>query len=152
MRLLITVIALLACTFSQAQSGKAWNKVRSAYDRGKPYGGIRTCDRKLAGKAPHLEFLVLRAEGHNMIGEYEKALQDGHDARPVVEPALQYVPRRLNCNWGCWTGTRGTAPRPLYVSNVCWRSMATTLWLYASAVLVAPCWEIPQVPSVILTA
>lgn len=90
MRLLITTIALLACTFLQGQSGKVWNKVRSAYDRGKPYGGIRTCDRELAGKSPNKEFLVLRAEGHNLIGEYEKALQDGHDARHVVEPALQY--------------------------------------------------------------
>ncbi len=66
MRLIITAIALLACTLSQGQSGKAWNKVRSAYDLGKPYGGIRTCDRQLAGKSPNKEFLVLRAEGHNM--------------------------------------------------------------------------------------
>lgn len=91
MRPLTTALALLFCTLLSAQGDKAWDKVRAAYDRGKPYGGIRTCDRQLSGKAPKVEFKVLRAEGFNMIGDHEKALRDAHDARPVVSADLAHA-------------------------------------------------------------
>jgi tetratricopeptide (TPR) repeat protein len=42
----------------------------------------------LAGKNPKKEFLVLRAEGFNMIAEHEKALRDAREARTVVGEEL----------------------------------------------------------------
>lgn len=88
MRPLTTALALLFCTLLNAQGGKVWEKVRSAYDKGKPYGGIRLSERQLSGKAPKVEFKVMRAEGFNMIGDHEKALRDAHEARPLVSKEL----------------------------------------------------------------
>lgn len=91
MRPLITALALVACTMMNAQGGKAWDKVRAAYDKGKPYGGIRTCDRQLAGKSPRVEFKVLRAQGYNMIGDHEKAVRDARAVRPLVNAELAHA-------------------------------------------------------------
>lgn len=82
--LLFVLLPLMAL----AQQGKAWDKVRAQYDRGRIYAGIRTCDRQLSGKDPQYAFLVPRAEGHNRIAAYDKALRDARQALQHVEGGL----------------------------------------------------------------
>ena len=89
MRIVPLLLLLVLHTPLHAQTDKAWNKVRAALDRGKPYGAIRACESQLAGKSPRQEFLVLRAEARNQIGDHEKAIADARDARPVVSAELQ---------------------------------------------------------------
>lgn len=80
MRVVLPLLALCLVRAVSAQDDKAWEKVRAAYDRGRPYSGIRTCDKMLSGKQPRKEFLVLRAEGRNRIGYHELAMEDAREA------------------------------------------------------------------------
>ena len=89
MRSLLLFVLLAIASAGTAQDDKSWNKVRSGFDRGRPYGAIRTCDKMIAGRPPRPEFLVLRAEGHNRIAEFKLALRDGHAALPQVGEELQ---------------------------------------------------------------
>jgi tetratricopeptide (TPR) repeat protein len=76
---------------AMAQSGKAWEKVQAQYAKGRIYAGIRTCDKQLSGKDPQYAFLVPRAEGHNRIAAYDKALRDAREALKHVEGDLVHA-------------------------------------------------------------
>jgi tetratricopeptide (TPR) repeat protein len=89
MRALLLFVLIAFTGAGMAQDDKTWNKVRKGFDRGRPYGAIRTCDKMIAGKPPRPEFLVLRAEGNNRIAEFKRALKDGHAAMPQVGEELQ---------------------------------------------------------------
>ncbi len=81
------LLFLLAC-FSPllliAQADKDWVRVESLYAKGKVHAGIKVCNKHVAAKVPGHRFLVLRAEGHNRIGAYEKAMRDADASRGHV--------------------------------------------------------------------
>lgn len=80
---IIFLFSLSATTKSQDQ--KQWDKVVSLYERGKVYPGIRKCDHMMVVKPPQKEFLILRAEGNNKIGEYDRAKNDAREAYGLFE-------------------------------------------------------------------
>jgi len=70
--------------------------VKAQYAKGRVYAGIRRCTKHLSGAAPKNEFKVLRAEGYNRIGEYEKAMRDAHEARAILpEPYSKWAARQI---------------------------------------------------------
>jgi tetratricopeptide (TPR) repeat protein len=84
-------LLLLFPLASMAQTGKAWEKVQAQYAKGRIYAGIRTCDKQLSGKDPQHVFLVPRAEGHNRIAAYDKALRDAREALKHVQGDLAHA-------------------------------------------------------------
>lgn len=88
MRYHFAFLGLLIALLGHGQDAKRWAKARAQLDAGKAYGAIRTCDRMLAGKSPQLEFLVLRAEGRNRIGETDLALRDTRRAMASLQGEL----------------------------------------------------------------
>ena len=84
---IIFLVSLSATT--QAQDQKQWDKVLSFYARGKVYPGIRKCDHMMVVKPPQKDFLILRAEGNNKIGEYDRAKNDAREAYGLFEGELR---------------------------------------------------------------
>lgn len=92
MRWTAVIIFLLSLSATaQAQDQKHWDKVVSLYERGKVYPGIRKCDHMMVVKPPQKEFLVLRAEGNNKIGEYDRAKKDAREAYGLFQGELKQL-------------------------------------------------------------
>lgn len=90
----VTVFLLLSGIVAAQPAG--WQEVKEQYAKGRVYAGIRKCDKYLSGKAPQLEFKVLRAEGLNRIAENEKALRDGREAYATLQdPYRKWAARQI---------------------------------------------------------
>lgn len=60
------------------------------FARGKVYSGIRKCDHMMVVKPPQKEFLILRSEGNNKIGEYDRAKNDAREAYGLFDGEYKY--------------------------------------------------------------
>ena len=80
---IVLFLALIvpAAVFPQGE----WERIEALYAKGKIYAGLRMADKELAAKDPDLSLLVLRAEGHNRIGQFAKAEADARKALQYVE-------------------------------------------------------------------
>lgn len=93
--LLFGIMFVLGLSTASGQDQKAREKILEKYEKGRIYAGIRLADKMLSGKHTDPSFRILRAEGLNKIGEYDRAARDARAAMAQVsgeqakEAALQ---------------------------------------------------------------
>lgn len=79
MRCIAVFMLCMVVATATAQVDKGLRKARRQLDKGRPYPALRTCDALVRrGRDPQV--LALRAEAHNRIAQFDKALQDAREA------------------------------------------------------------------------
>jgi Flp pilus assembly protein TadD len=85
------LITFLLCPFLlPAQLPPQWEEIRSLYEEGKVYAGLKRADKELHRKEADRRFLVLRADGRNRIGDHWKASTDAREALQIVPVELKH--------------------------------------------------------------